>query len=109
MQAIIEVTAQITVDFNQGKMMLQETDLQLGVSDNINSNDLFDENDFPNKKGCELLTTALIAGLNGNIHMAHHCGYRDSAEHLRFVITQLEEMFVLNPVIEYAEKEVNHG
>jgi len=31
---------------------------------------------------------------NGNIHMAHEKGFRDSAEHLRWIISELERGFV---------------
>ncbi len=109
MQAIIEVVSQITVDIVDDEFMLQGTDVSLGMSPNMDIKQYFDEKDYPNKDGCEVISRTLIAGLSGNIFMAHECGYRDSAEHLRFVISQLEEMFVLNPTIFYAEKEVSNG
>lgn len=109
MQAIIEATSQITVDITKDFVTLKGTDLHLGISENINDNDFFDEKGYPNKQGYEMLTTAFLAGLNGNIHIAHQQGYRDSAEHLRYIIAQLEEMFILIPTIEYAEKEVENA
>ena len=48
----------------------------------------------PTAAGVMLSTNALIEGLNGNIHYAHNKGYRDSAEHLRYIIDQLERRFV---------------
>lgn len=110
MTGIIEVKTQITVDVIGDTFLLNGTDLSLGMSPNMGLSQYFGEDDFPNKEGCEAISKTLVAGLSGNIHMAHRCGYIDSAAHLRSIIVQLEEMFILNPTLEFVgEKEVKNG
>lgn len=110
MTGIIEVKTQITVDVIDDKFFLNGTDLSLGMTPNLGLSQYFDENDYPNQQGCEAISKTLVAGLSGNIHMAHKCGYIDSAKHLRSIISQLEAMFVLNPTLDYVdEKEVQNG
>lgn len=108
MTGFIEVISQIEVEVDNGDFMLTGTDVTLGMSPNMNINSFFDENDFPNKEGCEVITRTLVSAISGNIFMAHQQGYIDSAKHLRMIISQLEEMFVMNPTLEFVdEKEVN--
>lgn len=52
------------------------------------------ENGRPNATGTKLLTQLFIQGLSANIHSAHQTGQRDSAEHLRYIIAELERGFV---------------
>lgn len=40
------------------------------------------------------LSNVLVQGLIGNIHLAHEKGFRDSAEHLRWIISELERGFI---------------
>jgi hypothetical protein len=70
------------------------TDFNLDVSQNLNKKEYLNEKDLPTSKGSQVLTNVLIQGLIGNIHMAHQKGYRDSAEHLRFIIAELERGFI---------------
>lgn len=44
--------------------------------------------------GSKIMTNVLTQGLIANIHLAHQEGWRDSAEHLRYVIAELEKGFV---------------
>ena len=53
-----------------------------------------DKKDLPNKEGSKVVTQVLVQGLIGNIHQSHQKGYRDSAEHLRYIISELEKGFV---------------
>ncbi len=108
MTGFIEVISQIEV--NNGDFMLMGTDVTLGMSPNMDIKSFFDKNDFPNKEGCEVITRTLVSAISGNIFMAHQQGYIDSAAHLRLIIGQLEEMFVMNPTLEFVnEKEVQNG
>ena len=110
MIAAIEVVSKIEVEIIDGDFMINGTDVAMGMSPNMDIRSFFDENDFPNEQGCEVITRTLVSAISGNIHMAHQCGYIDSAKHLRMVIEQLQEMFVLNPRLEYVdEKEVKNG
>ena len=49
---------------------------------------------FPTKEGAKIMSETFIAGLVANIHNCHQRGYRDSAEHLRHIIKELERGFV---------------
>lgn len=66
------------------------------VSKNIEAGEFFDDDGYPNKEGTRAITTTLLQGLIANIHSAHQFKYRDSAEHLRHIISELERGFV-NP------------
>jgi len=55
--------------------------------------DVYIKDDLPTDKGSEALTITLVQGLVGNIHLAHEKGWRDSAEHLRWIISELEKGF----------------
>lgn len=70
------------------------TDLRLEVSKNLDQQQYNDKRGLPTAKGSQALTLALVQGLVGNIHAAHQKGYRDSAEHLRHIISELERGFI---------------
>lgn len=108
MIAAIEVISQITVEVIEDVVLLKGTDVSMGVSPNIDIKKYFGEEEYPNQHGCAVITKTLVSALSGNIKMAHEKGYIDSAKHLRMIISQLEEMFVMNPTLEFVnEKEVN--
>jgi len=69
------------------------TDIFLELSPNL-ERDKYLKNDLPTKEGIKPLTQCFIQGLVGNIHMAHQHGWWDSAEHLRYIISELERGFV---------------
>lgn len=46
------------------------------------------------KEGSQVMTNVLVQGLISNIHLAHQKGWKDSAENLRFIISELERGFV---------------
>lgn len=68
--------------------------LKLELSDNLDRSKYFDESGITTEEGIKALTTCFVEGLIGNIHHGHQSGYIDSAEHLRHVISRLEEGFV---------------
>lgn len=76
-----------------GKTKLNSTKFNLLVDENLDKSRYIDEEELPNKEGSIVVTTILVHGLIGNIHMAHEKGYRDSAEHLRWIIGELEKGF----------------
>jgi hypothetical protein len=75
---------------------LQETKIRLEVSENLDIQQYITEKGNYNKDGTKALTNAFVQGLSANIHQAHQNGIMDSAEHLRFVISELERFFVEN-------------
>jgi hypothetical protein len=70
------------------------TDFNLGVSDNLVRHQYLDKEDLPTEAGSKVLSNVLVQGLVGNIHLAHEKGFRDSAEHLRWIISELERGFI---------------
>jgi len=70
------------------------TDFNLFVSDNLDKKQYLDKDGIPTKDGSKSLTMVLTQGLIGNIHQAHEKGFWDSAEHLRYIISELERGFV---------------
>lgn len=69
------------------------TDFNLEVSENLVERKYLKEG-LPTKHGSHALSNVLVQGLVANMHMAHQKGYRDSAEHLRWIISELERGFV---------------
>lgn len=49
----------------------------------------------PTPAGINISTQVLIAGLANNIQFAHDNRMRDSADHLRYIISELERHFVM--------------
>ena len=76
------------------KSKLNTTELLLELSDNLERNAYFDETGMPKKDAIKPLSEVLVSGLASNIHYAHQNGMWDSAEHLRYVIMRLEQLFV---------------
>lgn len=69
------------------------THIGLQVSDNLDKSSYFEKPNVFNKRGSYAFTDASIDGLISNIHVAHQKGWRDSAEHLRFIIQELTDGF----------------
>jgi hypothetical protein len=63
-------------------------------SSNIDKTAFIGPNRLPNALGAKLMTDMLIDALVSNIHYCHQDNFRDSAEHLRYIISKLEEGFV---------------
>lgn len=86
----------LNLDFNEksGKCLHDTTELSLSFSKNIDVDNYVDENGYPNKNGGEVLSNVLVQGLLLNVHKLHNDGIRDSAEHLRWIIDELERGFI---------------
>jgi hypothetical protein len=70
------------------------TDFNLIVSRELDEKQYLDKEGLPTEAGSVALSNVLVQGLIGNIHAAHEKGFKDSAEHLRFIISELERGFV---------------
>jgi hypothetical protein len=70
------------------------TDFNLDVIGDLDKNQYLDKEDLPTEAGSKVLSNVLVQGLIGNIHLAHEKGFRDSAEHLRWIISELERGFI---------------
>ncbi len=64
----------------------------LECSKNLDRSKYLDKRDLPTKEGCIAITNVLIQGLVGNLHFSNQKGYRESAEHLRYIIGELEKL-----------------
>lgn len=86
----------VTAEHNNGDTSSKHiaTDFRLEVSKHLKQDEYNDKRGLPTKAGSHALTNAFVHGLIGNIHAAHHKGYKDSAEHLRYIISKLEEGFI---------------
>lgn len=83
------------------------TQFNLLVEGPVPESAYLDETGLVNKEGSKALSTTLVQGLVANIHMAHEKGFRDSAEHLRWIIAELERGFVA--IVDIKEIERKNG
>lgn len=77
-----------------------QTKFNLDVSRNLERKQYLDKEDLPTADGVKALTNVFIQGLVGNIHHAHNKGYWTDAEHIRYIISELERGFVQNAIID---------
>lgn len=71
-----------------------KTNLRLEISKNLDRKIYLTPDDLPSPEGIKPLTVALIQGLVANIHSAHQSGVWDSAQHIRYIIDELQRGFV---------------
>lgn len=92
----LEGRVKVTMEHSKGAItsVVKATDFYLTISKNLDQGKYLDKNGLPTAAGSHSLTVAFVMGLIGNIHMAHKKGYRNDAEHLRYIIAQLERGFV---------------
>lgn len=85
----------VTFEHTEGEKTSRHiaTDFNLEVSDNLDKSKYLDKNDLPTSEGTKALTNVFVQALVGNIHQAHQNGFWDSAEHLRYIIKELERGF----------------
>lgn len=93
-----EIEGRVVVTFNHAKgdktSQHVKTDFNIDVSKNLDRKQYLDKDELPTAMGTKSLTIAFVQGLVGNIHQADQKGYWDSAEHLRYIISELERGFV---------------
>jgi hypothetical protein len=96
MEFSIQASAKITAEHAPGAASSKHkcTDLYLEVSDNLDRSKYLDAEGLPTAEGSKADTQCLIQGLAANIHAAHQKGFRDSAEHFRYVLSELERAFI---------------
>lgn len=95
MQFSFEAKVVLTLEHKPGATTSKHvsTDFNLEVIGQLDRKQYLDAQDLPTKAGSQVLSNVLIQGLVGNLHMAHEKGFRDSAEHLRWIISELERGF----------------
>lgn len=98
MQFSLEGKSILTLDYKEGenKSTFVSTDFFLKVS-GCDEKNFINEEGIPNKEGSKALSQCFISGLISNLHYGRERGYWDDAEHLRFIISELERMFIEVP------------
>lgn len=96
MEFTFEAVVRLTLENKEGsnKSKHVATDFFLEVDEPLDRKEYLDKDNLPTKAGSHALSNVLIQGLVGNIHFAHDSGFKDSAEHLRWIISELERGFV---------------
>ena len=94
----------LTMDYTEGqsKSKLVSTDFNLEVTHPLDEK-MYMENGIPNANGVHNLTNLFVQGLIGNIHLADQKGYRDTASHLRYIISELERGVFTHANVEKSE------
>ncbi len=97
----IEAKCVLTLEHKEGEKTSKHVtpDFNLEVSENIERDMFLNENDLPTEAGSKAITQCFVQGLIGNIHFAHENGFRNDAEHLRYIISELEQGFIRIPKI----------
>ena len=87
--------SRLTLEHKKGNetSSVDAIDINLETSHNMDKSKLFDKDKMPNETGTKMLTQTFVQGLIANIHAAHQKKYWDSAEHLRYIIAELEKGF----------------
>lgn len=88
-----------------GKSIHRETSIHLEIDKRLDKSGYINKDGTPNKEGSKVLTNTFVQGLIANIHYAHENGLRDSAEHLRFIVSELERCFIEQGTIRVGEKK----
>ncbi len=107
----------ITLSTNPGgkSSNLKQIKLMLEVDDKVDAAHYIQEpflrskSGPPTQGGVKILTQALVQGLAANIHGAHQEGWWDSAEHLRYIIAELERSFALPVTVKTAAFDDENG
>jgi len=103
MEVSLKATSTLFLNHDKDSTTIKEVIFGLSVSSNLDETKYFDQNDNPTPSGSNAITDCLVQGLIGNIHQSHQSGNRDSAEHLRYIISELERGFVENVTIKKGE------
>ena len=101
----IIATSVLSLRPNGESSKLERTEFKLDLSSNMIREEYLTKDGKPTKNGSHAITSAFIQGLVGNIHFAHQAGFRDSAEHLRYIISELERGFVRQVEVDHCIME----
>ena len=92
MEFELKAVCKLVLEYNQhdNKTRHVSTSVNLRVSDNLKEQHYVDAKGLPTVYGTEALTNVFVQALIANVHQAHQNDFRDSAEHLRYIIKELE-------------------
>lgn len=99
----IGVQVSLNLDLKKDKTTIKSTDFNIFTGGRLASGAYKDRNGVPNKMGTKAVTQVLVHGLIANIHFAHQREYKDSAQHLREIIAELEKGFIALTDVSQAE------
>lgn len=102
------VISRIILEHEPGtqRSTLEESNLRLEISKNLDRKMYLDNKDLPKEPATKPVTQALIQGLMTNIKLAHEKGWMNEADHLRYVIDELQRAFTH---VAYSEPKINEG
>lgn len=100
-------SAKIELAKKEAGSQLISSSIRLSPSKNLDKKMYINDNGLPTKDGLDVISNAFIQGLVCCIHTQHQNGQRDSAEHLRYIISELERGFVANINVEPNAKWVH--
>lgn len=90
-----EARVAIELEFEKGMKHSNLVGTKINLdTHNVDKKVYIDENDLPTKEGAKQLTNVLIQGLIANIHINHQLGFRNDAEHIQYIIDELQRGFV---------------
>lgn len=87
--------SRVTYDHQPGDLTSKhmKTDMRLELSNNLDHKRYLNKG-LPTKEAIKPLSLCFIQGLVANIHKAHEEGWWDSADHLKYIIKELERGFI---------------
>lgn len=96
MEYTITAISQVTFGHKDGDLTSKhiETNYNIEISKNLDPKSYHRPDDTLTEIGVKSASSAFIQGLAANIHYAHQHKLWDSADHLRYVIAQLERAFI---------------
>ena len=103
------VTSKIILEHEDGAKMpaLQECRVSLEISKNLDRSMYFDrKGNYTGKDGAKVVTGALIQGLMANLAAAKMNGWWNEAEHMKYIIDELQRTFT-HPIM--SEPNVQDG
>jgi hypothetical protein len=83
------VTTILGVEKIGGKTAIQQTELILDFSEDLDADQYINKN-LPNQAGCKAITNVLIQGLIANAHVCHNRGFLEVKSHMEYILEQLE-------------------
>lgn len=88
--------SKITLEHEQGTptSQLKSTDLRLEVSGNLDKTIYIDGKGLPRKDALKPISIALLHGIFVNIKMGHDKGWWNEAEHMKYIIDQLQRVYI---------------
>ena len=91
------VICKLDLTHNKGDKTSKHNGLSFTIipSENLVASQYVEKDELPTKDGHDVVSKVLVSSLAACIHSSHQNGHLDSAEHLRRIIKELEEQFIM--------------